>query len=240
MKTSTKHHEKKTMRTDEWLTPPNIIRALGEFDLDPCSPINRPWNTAKEHYTINDNGLLLPWAGRVWMNPPYGNTMVKWLIKLADHANGIGLTFARTETIAFQKHVFPYCMSMLFIKGRLTFYTAKGIAGQYHGGAPSVLIAYGENNVDALAESGIEGKHILVNAMPVITITQSPDWKSVVSISLIKLNGKGSLQDIYTMVERIAPDKIKVNQHYQAKIRQKLQKYFIRVERGYYTLFDVE
>ena len=30
---------------DEWLTPPEIIKSLGEFDLDPCSPINRPWAT---------------------------------------------------------------------------------------------------------------------------------------------------------------------------------------------------
>ena len=26
----------------EWLTPPEVIAALGEFDLDPCAPINRP------------------------------------------------------------------------------------------------------------------------------------------------------------------------------------------------------
>ncbi len=24
---------------DEWLTPPNILEALGVFDLDPCSQI---------------------------------------------------------------------------------------------------------------------------------------------------------------------------------------------------------
>lgn len=226
------------MRTDEWLTPPSIIRSLGQFDIDPCSPIVRPWNTATVHYNINDNGLLLPWHGRVWLNPPYGSTMIKWLQKMADHNNGIALTFARTETVAFQQYVFPFCMSMFFIKGRIKFFTAKGIAGHTTGGSPSVLIAYGEENVDAIADSGIEGKHMLVNAMPMITIIQSPDWKSVVSISLIKLNGSGSLKDIYTMVERIAPDKIKKNPHYQEKIRQKLQKYFVRVERGYYTLFD--
>lgn len=164
--------------------------------------------------------------------------MITWLKKIAHHGNGIALTFARTDTVAFQNHIFNDCMSMLFIKGRITFYTVKGIAGHFNGGAASVLIAYGENNVDALAESGIEGKHVLVNAMPVITITQSPDWKSVVTISLIKLNGKASLNDIYEMVERIAPDKLKNNNHYQAKVRQKLQKYFLRVERGVYTLFD--
>lgn len=240
MKKATKHHESAVMRTDEWLTPPSIIRALGEFDLDPCCPINRPWDTAKQHYTVTDNGLLLPWTGRVWMNPPYGDVMVKWLIKLAGHDNGIALTFARTETKAFQEYVFPFAMSMLFIKGRITFYTISGRPGHFNGGAPSVLIAYGEQNTDALAESGIDGKHILVNAMPVITITQSPDWKSVVSISLIKLNGKGSLSAIYEMVERVAPDKLKHNNHYQAKVRQKLQKYFSRVERGVYTLFEEE
>lgn len=58
--------------TDEWLTPPAIIDALGPFDLDPASPIERPWPTAARHYTIEDDGLAQPWAGMVWCNPPYG------------------------------------------------------------------------------------------------------------------------------------------------------------------------
>ena len=37
---------------DEWLTPPEIIQALGHFDLDPCSPIDRPWPTAKVRQTV--------------------------------------------------------------------------------------------------------------------------------------------------------------------------------------------
>lgn len=32
----------------ELLTPPELIKSLGEFGLDPCSPINRPWDTAKK------------------------------------------------------------------------------------------------------------------------------------------------------------------------------------------------
>ena len=55
---------------DEWLTPPELVSALGKFDLDPCSPINRPWDTAKKHYTILDDGLTQPWDGKVWCNPP--------------------------------------------------------------------------------------------------------------------------------------------------------------------------
>ena len=40
-----------TLNHDEWLTPPEIIKSLGIFDLDPCSPCNRPWDTAFKHYT---------------------------------------------------------------------------------------------------------------------------------------------------------------------------------------------
>ena len=53
-------------KTDVWLTPPGIIKSLGEFDLDPCASLNRPWDTAKKHYTVEDDGLTKPWAGRVW------------------------------------------------------------------------------------------------------------------------------------------------------------------------------
>jgi len=39
-------HQSAAMMKDEWLTPPDIIKALGPFDLDPCAPIVRPWPTA--------------------------------------------------------------------------------------------------------------------------------------------------------------------------------------------------
>lgn len=56
----------RTSGHDEWLTPPEIIKALGTFDLDPCSPIHRPWPTATNHYTVENDGFNLPWYGRVW------------------------------------------------------------------------------------------------------------------------------------------------------------------------------
>jgi hypothetical protein len=79
---------KPVMGKDEWLTPPEIVRALGPFDLDPCAPIVRPWDTAAQHYTIQDNGLNQPWAGRVWLNPPYGREAIHWMARLAEHGNG--------------------------------------------------------------------------------------------------------------------------------------------------------
>ena len=146
---------------DEWLTPPNIIHALGKFDLDPCSPIQRPWDTAKKHFSKNDNGLHQNWEGRVWCNPPYGNEAIRWLEKCARHQNAIALTFARTETKMFFSCVWEKAHAILFIKGRLKFYHVTGEQGN-SAGAPSVLIAYGQENADILEKCSIKGKFLRI------------------------------------------------------------------------------
>ena len=51
-------------------------------------------------------------------------------------------------------------------------------------------------------------------------------------MALMKLDGKATLKDIYAEVEKVAAHLIEKNQHWQAKIRQILQKHFISVERG--------
>ena len=89
----------------EWLTPPELVKKLGEFDLDPCSPVNAPFYHAKNNYTIEDNGLLKKWEGRVYCNPPYGRDLNLWLKKLKEHGNGISLIFARTETKFFFENI---------------------------------------------------------------------------------------------------------------------------------------
>lgn len=152
--------ERTKMGTEEWLTPRGIIEALGVFDLDPCSPVNRPWNTAKQHYTIKEDGLSMDWAGRVFMNPPYGTQTGKWLKKLSEHRNGIALIFARTETRNFFNYIWPKADAILFFRGRLSFYHVDGTKGRSNAGAPSCLVAYGINNAFVLQCSGIAGKYI--------------------------------------------------------------------------------
>lgn len=153
-------HESSRMLNDEWLTPPEIIYELGPFDLDPCSPINRPWETAIDHYSKIDNGLSKRWGGFVWLNPPYGKMAYRWLEKLSQHNNGIALLFARTETKMFQKLVWGQATSILFIYGRLKFYDVNGIESKVNSGAPSVLIAYGKEADYRLGTCHIEGKYI--------------------------------------------------------------------------------
>lgn len=153
-------HHSHAMLKDEWLTPPRIVRSLGRFDLDPCAPICRPWDTASKHYTMLDDGLSREWEGRVWCNPPCGKYTQRWLGRLADHGNGIALIFARTETKMFFSHVWPKAHALYFIKGRLHFHHVDGTRADANAGAPSVLVAYGADNAQALSKSGIGGKFI--------------------------------------------------------------------------------
>lgn len=148
-------HHSAAMLKDEWLTPPEILQELGPFDLDPCAPINRPWDTAVKHYTIYDNGLSQPWHGRVWCNPPYGLEAARWLDRLADHGNGIALIFARTETKMFFDHVWRRADAVLFIEGRLHFHHVDGSRAKGNSGAPSCLIAHGEENALRLKDCGL-------------------------------------------------------------------------------------
>jgi hypothetical protein len=110
---------------DEWITPPGIIKALGKFDLDPCAPSKRRFETARHYFTKKENGLLQNWKGRVWLNPPYGSQTKLWLEKLCEHGNGIALIFARTETKAFFDYVWKHADAIFFIKNRLRFLDVK-------------------------------------------------------------------------------------------------------------------
>lgn len=156
MDTSFERSEKTTV---EWLTPTDLVKKLGEFDLDPCTPINPPFVHAKTNFTVIDDGLTKSWFGRIYMNPPYGKGMETWIEKLKNHGNGIVLIFARTETKCFFNHIWYDADAILFVKGRIKFYN---IDGEQKGtpGAPSVFIAYGKENAEILKKSGIDGRFI--------------------------------------------------------------------------------
>lgn len=153
-------HQSAAALKDEWLTPQHVLRALGPFDLDPCAPVVRPWDTAARHYTIMDDGLKQPWTGRVWCNPPYGLAAAQWLARCADHDNATALIFARTETRMFFDHVWPKASALLFLEGRLYFHHVTGERAAANSGAPSVLVAYGNDNAAALKACGLPGRFI--------------------------------------------------------------------------------
>jgi hypothetical protein len=217
-------HQSASMISDTWLTPPEIIKALGPFDLDPCTPEFMPWQTAIHRYTPAQDGLIQEWFGRVWLNPPYSREVTKWLNKLSNHGNGIALTFARTETDMFFRHIWEKGAGILFLQGRLHFHLPDGSRAKANAGAPSCLIAYGIDNAERLEASGIPGKYLPISYRHVVVVGISPSWFTVVSIA-IRSHNDTDLKPIYEMVERIAPDKVARNPHWKEKVRQKIQRY---------------
>jgi hypothetical protein len=64
-------------KSNEWYTPSRYIEAAREvmqgIDLDPAScAVANETVKAKRYYTQAENGIVQPWYGKVWLNPPYG------------------------------------------------------------------------------------------------------------------------------------------------------------------------
>lgn len=147
-------------RQTRWLTPPSIVEPLGDFDLDPCGAPGH--ELAQRTYLLEngDDGLRDPWFGRVWLNPPYGKEAEPFLAKLADYNRGTALIFARTETQTWHKIIWPKASAILFLEGRVTFLDPERVAAKANSGAPSCLVAFGQEDAFALYLSGIPGKFI--------------------------------------------------------------------------------
>lgn len=218
-------HESAHNKTDEWLTPPEVLKALGQFDLDPCTPPDMPWRTAKVMLTAKEDGLKTPWQGRAFVNCPYGRETEKWVAKMAQHKNGIVLIFARTETGTFFNAVWGHASAMLFLKGRLKFYQLDHKTGQAAPGdaspAPSVLIAYDHPteptfNAQALRDSGLPGYYVDLTDADVVW----RGWRNTVFNVLKGAESPLALKDIYTRV--LAKIDRPTNKNQQAKIRQTL------------------
>lgn len=142
---------------DEWLTPPEIIASLGAFDLDPCAPVHRPWDTATTHYTKIDDGLSKKWQGRVWLNPPYGRDVFTWLERLHRHKSGLALIFARTETVGFHNSIWCAAHAIFFFRGRLRFHHVDGTRGGT-ANAPSCLVSYSASDTESIRKASQHGK----------------------------------------------------------------------------------
>ena len=139
-----KGHQSARPETTIWLTPPDIIESLGPFDLDPCAaPSPRPWSTAQEHYELPQDGLLLPWRGLVWVNPPFGAASDKWLAKALKHQNALVLLPAATETERWFKYIWRRANGILFLEGRPHFYRPDGARAAANSGCSLAVVAYG-------------------------------------------------------------------------------------------------
>lgn len=144
-------------RNDRWLTPLPIIRALGDFDLDPCAAPEH--ETARERWTPEEvgDGLALPWHGRVWLNPPYGRESRVWVERLVEHGTGTALLPVATGTKLWQEVLFPFASAILFYRHRVAFLRRDGATDEMIAPQASALIAFGPADADALLTSDLPG-----------------------------------------------------------------------------------
>lgn len=130
--------------TDNWATPQWLFDSLDEefhFDLDVCASEENA--KCKTFYTKEQDGLLMPWNGTVWCNPPYGRVIEKWVRKAHDYAKSGGtavmLIPARTDTKWFHDYVYGQ-MEIRFLRGRVKFGGRKSGAP-----FPSMVIVFRES-----------------------------------------------------------------------------------------------
>lgn len=119
--------------SDNWATPVALFNALNaefRFTLDPCAT---PDNAKCRHFfTKTEDGLAQDWRGEtVFMNPPYGRAIGRWMGKAHDSARQgatvVCLIPARTDTRWWHEHAMKG--EIRFLRGRLKF-------GDAHNSAP--------------------------------------------------------------------------------------------------------
>jgi len=117
--------------TPEWATPQDFFDKLNlqyGFDLDVCATAENA--KCARFFTEADDGLKQEWTGVVWMNPPYGRTIGKWVHKAYESAQKgatvVCLLPARTDTAWWH----DYCEKgrHQFVRGRLKFGGSKNSA----------------------------------------------------------------------------------------------------------------
>ena len=121
----------------EWYTPAEYIEAarlvMGGIDLDPAScevaqaTVQAKWFFSKWFFSKEQDGLVQPWQGRVWLNPPFETGAIdRFIAKLiADYLAGavqqaVILTDAATDTRWFHD-LADMALCFCFTKGRIRF-----------------------------------------------------------------------------------------------------------------------
>jgi phage N-6-adenine-methyltransferase len=136
-----------------WETPAELGAALslavGGFDLDPCAPsrdARRARVKARLLLTVEDDGLAVPWRGQVFVNPPYGRVLPRWVEKCAAESASaravvVALLPARPDTRWWHEHVADTA-DVFMLRGRLRFGD-----GEQSAPFPSAVVTWGAEQV---------------------------------------------------------------------------------------------
>lgn len=110
----------------DWPTPLALFTALHAefaFTVDACASDENA--TVPRYWTERDEGLMQPWHGeRVWMNPPYGRQLARWMEKADNEQDAADLIVALVPSRTDTRWWHEYAMQadeIRFLRGRLRF-----------------------------------------------------------------------------------------------------------------------
>lgn len=151
---STLPHVSRSSGEIEWYSPEWIVEdvrtVLGGIDLDPasCAEAQRIVR-ATTYFDIGNDGLSLPWYGRVFLNPPYARGVIeRWAKKFAleweaGHIReAIVLVNNATETGWFNAFA-NVSVAMCAFEGRVSFWGPAAEGVERKGLQGQVAIYYG-------------------------------------------------------------------------------------------------
>lgn len=135
MRKAAHNHRAQGNGENEWYTPAEYIEVarafMGGIDLDPASSeAAQATVKASRFFTVADDGLVQPWAGRVWLNPPYAQPAIAYFIaKLVEELPNIDealmLTHNYTDTAWFHLAL-AAAAAVCFTRGRIGFVNPEG------------------------------------------------------------------------------------------------------------------
>ena len=142
----------------DWQTPECVlerVRRVAPIAIDPCTSASNPTG-AERAFTVEEDGLAQSWGlhllgldGLVYVNPPYGRELPKWVNKSWSEAlEGVEVVLlapARTDTKWFAR-ASSSANARAFWRGRLTF-----VGAPHPAPFPSALWYWGDRPWDFCA-----------------------------------------------------------------------------------------
>lgn len=132
----------KSSNTAEWATPQEVFDILHQefhFTLDPCATNENA--KCRMYYNKDQDGLSHSWDGyRVFMNPPYGREINKWM-KKAYESKGLVVCLVPARTDTKWWHDYAVKGEVRFVKGRIKFSGNK-----WNAPFPSAIVIFKENS----------------------------------------------------------------------------------------------
>lgn len=135
-------------KKEDWETPQAFFDEVDEeFNFQWDLAANKKNTKCEQYIDKSDDSLTVDWSklqGNLWLNPPYGRDLKKWVKKAAetqlDDQFLVMLIPARTDTSYWHDYIFGKA-EIKFLRGRLKF----EIDGNAKDAAPfpSALVVYG-------------------------------------------------------------------------------------------------